>query len=288
MLPPVFKRLRRRGAASAAPVSTVKCLEDNSLVKAALDSPGSGRVLVVDGGGSLRRALVGGNLGAAAARNGWAGVVVDGCGARRRPNWPPARSASARWRPMPLPTVKRDEGQRDVPVQVQGVWIRPGRAALYADDDGIVVMAGRALRRWPRQAHRLGRRAAAGERDRSAGRRRSAAGSMVTKRALFAAGVAVVPMPGIDWLTDVGVLMQAAARRSTPSSASRRSRSSGWRRTAASSSTRPSAPAAALLVGRVVTRDLVLRLVKLVGVRLTTQAGRQVRADRRARRCRPR
>ena len=78
VLPPVFRDFgaQRRFAGL---VSTVKCFEDNTLVKAAVDSPGEGRVLVVDGGASLRRALLGGNLGAAAARNGWAGVVIDGC-----------------------------------------------------------------------------------------------------------------------------------------------------------------------------------------------------------------
>ena len=78
VLPPVFQSYGGV-AAFAGAVATVKCFEDNTLVKAAVDSPGLGRVLVVDGGGSLRRALVGGNLAAAAARNGWAGVVVDGC-----------------------------------------------------------------------------------------------------------------------------------------------------------------------------------------------------------------
>jgi regulator of ribonuclease activity A len=67
------KRLRFAGV-----VSTVKCFEDNTSVKGALEEPGHGRVLVVDGGGSLRRALVGGNIAASAAKNGWAGVVVDG------------------------------------------------------------------------------------------------------------------------------------------------------------------------------------------------------------------
>jgi len=72
VLPPVFRDFGARRRFAGA-VTTVKCFEDNSLVKAALDEPGRQRVLVVDGGGSLRRALVGGNLGAAAARNGWAG-----------------------------------------------------------------------------------------------------------------------------------------------------------------------------------------------------------------------
>lgn len=64
VLPPVFRDYGKR-IKFAGPVTTVKCFEDNSLVKAALDTPGQGRVLVVDGGASLRRALVGGNLGAA-------------------------------------------------------------------------------------------------------------------------------------------------------------------------------------------------------------------------------
>ncbi len=78
VLPPVFRDFGGRARVLPGPISTVKCFEDNSLVKAALRQPGQGRVLVVDGGASLRRALVGGNLAAAAARNGWAGVLVDG------------------------------------------------------------------------------------------------------------------------------------------------------------------------------------------------------------------
>lgn len=136
VLPPVF---RDYGAVRAfcGPVVTVKCFEDNSLVKAAVDSPGLGRVLVVDGGGSLRRALLGGNLGAAAARNGWAGVVIDGCvrDVAELATHPVGIRALAS---MPLPTEKRNEGRRDVAVQIQGVWLRPGDW-LYADADGIVI-----------------------------------------------------------------------------------------------------------------------------------------------------
>jgi regulator of ribonuclease activity A len=94
-------------------------------------------VLVVDGGGSLRRALVGGNLAAAAARNGWAGLVVDGCVrdvAELAASAVGIRALAA----MPLPTEKRGQGQRDSAVQIQGVWVRPGDW-LYADADGIVV-----------------------------------------------------------------------------------------------------------------------------------------------------
>jgi regulator of ribonuclease activity A len=139
VLPPVFPSFGGR-ARFAGPVSTVKCFEDNSFVKAAVESAGDGRVLVVDGGGSLRRALIGGNLAAAAARNGWAGIVVDGCVrdvAELRVCDVGIRALAL----LPLPTERRNEGQRDVPVQLQGVWVRPGDW-LYADDDGIVVMSG--------------------------------------------------------------------------------------------------------------------------------------------------
>ncbi|KRB96790.1 ribonuclease [Hydrogenophaga sp. Root209] len=136
VLPPVFRDF---GAVRrfCGPVVTVKCFEDNSLVKAAVDSAGEGRVLVVDGGGSLRRALLGGNLGAAAARNGWAGVVIDGC-VRDVAELVTSQTGIRALASMPLPTEKRNEGQRDVAVQIQGVWVRPGDW-LYADEDGIVV-----------------------------------------------------------------------------------------------------------------------------------------------------
>ena len=136
VLPPVFRDFGGRPR-FCGPVSTVKCFEDNSPVKAAVDSPGAGRVLVVDGGGSLRRALLGGNLAAAAARNGWAGVVIDGC-VRDVAELAACAVGIRALAAVPLPTVKREEGQRDVPVQLQGVWLRPGDW-LYADADGIVV-----------------------------------------------------------------------------------------------------------------------------------------------------
>ena len=149
VLPPVFRDF---GAVKkfAGPVVTVKCFEDNTLVKAAVDSPGYletpqgrvGKVLVVDGGGSLRKALLGGNLGAAAARNGWAGVVIDGCvrdTAELAGQDVGIRALAA----MPMPTEKRQQGQAEVHVQLQGVWVRPGDW-LYADEDGI-VLASKAL-----------------------------------------------------------------------------------------------------------------------------------------------
>lgn len=138
VLPPLFRDFGGRLKFSG-PVSTVRCFEDNSLVKAAVDSPGQGRVLVVDGGGSLRRALLGGNLGASAERNGWAGVVIDGC-VRDINELQPLQLGIRALALCPMPPDKRNEGERDVPVRVQGLWVRPGDW-LYADADGIVVMA---------------------------------------------------------------------------------------------------------------------------------------------------
>jgi len=136
VLPPVFRDFGGR-TKFAGSVSTVKCFEDNTLVKTAVDSPGQGRVLVVDGGASLRRALLGGNLAAAAARNGWSGVVIDGC-VRDVAELAACDVGIRALAALPLPTDKRNEGQRDVAVQVQGVWVRPGDW-LYADADGMVV-----------------------------------------------------------------------------------------------------------------------------------------------------
>ncbi|MEO6031815.1 MAG: ribonuclease E activity regulator RraA [Burkholderiaceae bacterium] len=137
VLPPVFRDFGARRA-FAGRVSTVRCIEDNTLVKAAFDEPGAGRVLVVDGAASLRSALVGGNLGAAAARNGWAGVVVNGC-VRDSAELVLCEIGVRALALIPLPPEKRGEGQRDVAVQIQGVWVRPGEW-LCADADGIVVM----------------------------------------------------------------------------------------------------------------------------------------------------
>jgi regulator of ribonuclease activity A len=137
VLPPVFRDFGGVTKFSGV-VVTVKCFEDNTLVKAAVDSAGEGRVLVVVGGASLRRALLGGNLGAAAAKNGWAGVLVDGC-VRDVDELKMCQVGIRALAAMPLPTEKRNQGERDVPVQVQGVWLRPGDG-LFADADGIVVM----------------------------------------------------------------------------------------------------------------------------------------------------
>lgn len=121
----------------AGPVATVRCLDDNTPVKAAVESFGAGRVLVVDGGASLRRALVGGNLAASAAKNGWAGVLVHGA-VRDLEELRAAAVGIFALGHVPMPTERREPGLADLPVQIEGVWIRPGDW-LYADEDGIVI-----------------------------------------------------------------------------------------------------------------------------------------------------
>ncbi len=136
VLPPVFQTYGARQR-FCGPVATVKCFEDNSLVRATLEQAGQGRVLVVDGGASLRRALMGGKLGALAAAQGWAGVLIDGC-VRDVAELAVCDVGIRALGAMPLPPAKRNEGQTDVPVQVQGQWVRPGDW-LYADADGVIV-----------------------------------------------------------------------------------------------------------------------------------------------------
>ena len=138
VLPPVFRDFGRPGRFCGA-VVTLRSVEDNSRVREAVNLPGEGRVLVVDGAGSVRRALVGGNLALAAARNGWAGIVVNGA-VRDLAELAVAGIGVKALALMPLRSVKRHEGLRDVPVEIQGVWVRPGDW-LYADEDGIVVSA---------------------------------------------------------------------------------------------------------------------------------------------------
>ena len=138
VLPPVFRAFGAV-AAFAGTVSTLQCLDDNTSVKQAVESAGHGRVLVVDGGGSLRRALVGGNLAAAAARNGWAGLLVNGC-VRDRAELDATAIGIRALALMPLPTERQQAGRVDQPVCLQGIWVRPGDW-LVADEDGIVVMS---------------------------------------------------------------------------------------------------------------------------------------------------
>jgi regulator of ribonuclease activity A len=123
--------------AFSGPVSTVRCFEDNSRVREAVEGPGEGRVLVVDGGGSRRCALFGDKLGTAAVKNGWSGIIVNGC-IRDSAELAQMNLGIRAVGTMPLRSDKRGEGERDVSVRFAGVTFRPGEH-VYVDDDGIVV-----------------------------------------------------------------------------------------------------------------------------------------------------
>jgi regulator of ribonuclease activity A len=123
----------------SGPIATLKVFEDNTLVKQAVETPGEGRVLVVDGGGSKRCGLVGGNLAVSAAANGWVGIVVYGCirdvdelaeqplGVRALAAFPRKSERGTH------------SGQVGRPVVFAGVTFYEG-AWLAADADGIVVL----------------------------------------------------------------------------------------------------------------------------------------------------
>ena len=118
-------------------IVTIKCFEDNSLVKDQVDVDGTGKVLVVDGGGSLRRALLGDMLAEKAAKNGWEGLVIYGCvrdvDALIQTNVGVQALAS-----HPLKTDKRGIGDLNVVVSFAGVTFRPGEY-VYADNNGVLV-----------------------------------------------------------------------------------------------------------------------------------------------------
>jgi regulator of ribonuclease activity A len=121
----------------AGPAVTIKCHEDNSLVKALVEETGKGRVIVVDGGGSLRRALLGDMLAEKAATNGWAGLVINGV-IRDVDEIGRTELGVQALGTTPLKTEKLGVGQRDVPVSIGGVTVNPGEY-IYADNNGVIV-----------------------------------------------------------------------------------------------------------------------------------------------------
>jgi len=123
----------------AGPISTVRCFQDNALLKSILSEPGDGGVLVIDGGGSLHTALVGDLIAELARSNGWAGLIVNGA----------VRDAAAlrgidlgikALGTNPRKSTKTGAGDRDVEIALGGVTFVSGQVA-YSDDDGIVVVA---------------------------------------------------------------------------------------------------------------------------------------------------
>ena len=135
---PMFRNFGSR-LSFGGPITTIKCHEDNSLVADAVTEQGKGRVLVVDGGGSLRCGLLGDNLALKAANNGWAGIIVYGC----------VRDVDAlavidlgiqAVNANPLKSIKRNVGLRDEVVVIGGVSFVPGEYT-YADNNGVIASA---------------------------------------------------------------------------------------------------------------------------------------------------
>ena len=120
-------------------IATVRCHEDNVLLKRAVSEPGQGRVLVVDGGGSLRCALLGDTIATIALANGWAGVVLNAC-VRDSAALDELDLGVKAVGTNPRPSRKDGAGAVDVPVSFGGITFEPG-AVLHADADGVVVLA---------------------------------------------------------------------------------------------------------------------------------------------------
>jgi regulator of ribonuclease activity A len=136
VLPPIFKSFGKKNA-FAGPAATLKVFEDNVLVRSTLETAGDGRVLVIDGGGSLRCALVGGNLGVLAEKNGWAGIVVNGC-IRDSEEINQCNIGVRALATHPQRSIRKGVGDTNLQVSIAGVTIKPGDW-IYADADGVLV-----------------------------------------------------------------------------------------------------------------------------------------------------
>ncbi|MFA5608349.1 MAG: ribonuclease E activity regulator RraA, partial [Leucobacter sp.] len=119
------------------PIRTIRCFQDNALVRETLSGPGEGAVLVIDGGGSLETALVGDIIAALAVDNGWSGLIVNGA-VRDRVALGTLPLGVKALGSNPAKSAKTGAGELDVPVEVGGVTFRPG-ATVWCDDDGILV-----------------------------------------------------------------------------------------------------------------------------------------------------
>lgn len=118
-------------------VVTIKCHEDNSLLKQRLTEPGEGQVIVVDGGGSCRRALLGDMLADSGVANGWAGVIINGV-IRDVDEVGRIELGVQALGSCPIKSTKLGAGQRDVDLHFGGVHIAPGDY-VYADNNGVIV-----------------------------------------------------------------------------------------------------------------------------------------------------
>lgn len=136
VFPPVFQKFGKQVNFSG-PAATLKVFEDNVLVRSTLETRGNGRVLVIDGGASLRCALVGGNLGVLAEKNGWSGIIVNGC-VRDSEELNACNIGIRALATHPQRSIRKGVGDSNLRVSIAGVAVAPGDW-IYADADGILV-----------------------------------------------------------------------------------------------------------------------------------------------------
>lgn len=135
---PIFQRYGGRRSFEGR-IVTLKVFEDNSLVRSVLAEDGFGKVLLVDGGGSMRCALLGDQLAVLAEKNRWQGIVVYGC-IRDSQDIEGIGLGVRALNTHPLKSIKKGIGERDLAVSFGGVTFKPGEW-IYVDDDGIIVSA---------------------------------------------------------------------------------------------------------------------------------------------------
>ena len=118
-------------------IHTIKCFENNPFVRRALESDGTGKVLVVDGGGSLNVALLGDMLAGTGLKNNWSGIIINGC-IRDSSDLSKLAIGVKALNTMPLKSRKKNEGEENITVNFAGIDFIPGEF-VYCDDDGIIV-----------------------------------------------------------------------------------------------------------------------------------------------------
>jgi len=133
---PIFKNYGGKSSFGGQ-IVTIKCHEDNSVVKVTAGTAGNGKIIVVDGGGSLRRALLGDLIAENAVQNGWEGFIIYGC-IRDVDAISTMNLGVKALNTNPLKTDKKGVGDLNIPVSFGGVTFNPGEY-VYADSNGIIV-----------------------------------------------------------------------------------------------------------------------------------------------------
>ncbi len=136
ILEPIFRNYGGK-TSFGGEIVTIKCFEDNSRVKESAATPGKGKVMVIDGGGSLKKALLGDLIAETALNNGWEGFIIYGC-IRDAEQIGSMQIGVKALNTIPLKTQRKGVGDLNIPITIGGVTITPGEH-IYADTTGIIV-----------------------------------------------------------------------------------------------------------------------------------------------------